>query len=245
LSVSPIKEQRGVVSICGYGPSLAETWGQVIGPVMTTSGAHDFMLSKGVVPAYHCETDPREHKAWFLSSPNAKTTYLINSQCHPKMFANLAGHKVVLWHGITDDDAKRQALLVDSLQPGAKLLCGGTTVGMRAIVVARALGFTHFELHGMDCCYRGPVQWAGSHYSGMHHRTVRVEVEGEEFETSDLMMQSTDDLFNAMRMLPGCRFRVHGNGLLEARLRLFNKDPERALSVGWFKPVNFTIREAA
>jgi hypothetical protein len=241
--LSPFQGFRGVVSICGYGPSLADTWGNTIGPVMTTSGAHDFLLARGVIPTYHVETDPREHKAWLMNEPHPDVHYLINSQCHPNMFAKLAGFHVTMWHGCTDDDAERQIALVENLEPRARLLNGGTNVGIRAIPVARELGHTHFELHGMDCSYRGIQQWAGGHVS-QRVKTVLVEVEGETFETSDVMMQSTDDLFNTMRMMPNCRFRVHGGGLLEARLKLFNSNPQKALSVDWWKPINFTLRAA-
>lgn len=242
--LKPSGADLGRISICGFGPSLADTWFDLTSCVMTTSGAHDFVVQRGIVPTYHVETDPRGRKAKFLERSHPVTRYIINSQCHPRMFELLRGRDVVMWHGFTDDDDERQIALLESLEPGARLMAGGTNVGMRAIVVAREIGYTSFELHGMDCCYFGAKQWAGEHYTPPH-RTVLVEVEGKIFETSDLMMQSTDDFFNCLRMMPGCRFRVHGEGLLDARLKLFNHDPAKALSIDWFKPVNFTIKAAA
>jgi hypothetical protein len=242
--LAPCSDDRGTVTICGFGPSLADTWLDIRGPVMTTSGSHDFLLERGIVPTYHVETDPRRRKTRFLERSHPSVTYLLNSQCHPRAFELLRARRVVLWHGFTDDDADRQIELVESLEPGTRLMAGGTNVGMRALSVARELGFTGFECHGFDCCYFGAKQWAGEHYTAAH-RTVQVEVEGALFETSDLMMQSTDDFFNAMRMMPGCRFRVHGDGLLDARLKLFNRDFAKALGPEWFRPVNFVIRRAA
>jgi uncharacterized Rossmann fold enzyme len=236
---------RRVISICGYGPSLAETWGATIGPVMTTSGAHDFMLAKGVTPAYHVEIDPREHKAWLLT-PQKDVKYLINSQCHPALFAKLRGYDVTMWHSFIQEDVDEDARIIqaiEELEPGAVVLAGGSNVGMRALVVARVLGHTHFEMHGFDCCFRGAQHWAGNHMT-RNANAVRIEVDGRQFDTSDMMMKSTDDFFTTMRMLPGCRFRVHGDGLLEARLKMFNADPQRATSVGWWKPVNFSLKAA-
>lgn len=241
--IKPGIHDLGTVSICGFGPSLAETWHECGPFVMTTSGAHDFLISRGAVPTYHVETDPREHKIKFLEHSHPDVCYLLNSQCHPRMFQLLRDRNVVMWHGFTDDDTAAQVELIESLEPGTRLLAGGTNVGMRAIIVARELGFTGFDLHGMDCCYRGEIQWAGEHFTDKH-RTVIVAVEDEEFETSELMMQSTDDFFNAMRMLPGCKFIVRGSGLLEARLRLFNKDPAKALSTDWWRPISFRLRAA-
>ena len=240
----PFQGFRGNISVCGFGPSLTDTYHNLTRRVMTTSGAHDFLLARGIVPTYHVETDPRERKAKFVERSHPDVTYLINSQCHPRMFEVLKERKVVMWHGFTDDDDERQIKLVDSLEPGARLMAGGTNVGMRAVVVARELGFTSFDLHGFDCCYYGKYQWAGEHYTPPH-RTVMIEVEDTVFETSDLMLQGTDDFFNLMRMTPGCRFRVHGDGLLDARLRLFNRDWKKAVSTEWFKPLNFSIGKAA
>lgn len=224
-------DSLGVVSICGFGPSLADTWGNTIGPIMTTSGAHDFMLAKGVVPTYHVEADPREHKAWIIDKPHPDCTYLICSQCHPAVFEKLRGYRVVMWHAFTNDE--RQVDLVESLEPGTRLIGGGTNTGMRSILVARELGHTHFELHAMDCSYRGKQQWAGDHFTAAQPSFL-AWVDGEEFETSTVMLQSTDDFFNAVGMLPHCPFRVHGDGLLSARLRLYARDPRKAMSPQWF-----------
>lgn len=222
---------RGTVSICGFGPSLADTWRDTVGPIMTTSGAHDLFLKNGVVPTYHVEADPREHKAWLIERPHPDVTYLICSQCHPNLFEKLRGFKVVMWHAYTNDE--RQVQLVESLEPGTRLICGGTNTGMRAILVAHELGFRRFEMHAMDCSYRGRQQWAGNHFTTAQP-SFTVRVDGEDFDTSSLLLQSADDFFNAVGMLPSCPFRVHGSGLLSARLRLYARDPHKAVSPTWF-----------
>tara|TARA_R110000868_G_scaffold236542_3_gene490599 strand:- start:1101 stop:1970 length:870 start_codon:yes stop_codon:yes gene_type:complete len=246
LRKSPDGVKRGLLSICGFGPSLIDTWQEIKRSkrdhVMTTSGAHDFLISKGIIPRYHVETDAREHKVEFVKNSHPDVTYLINSHCHPKMFETLAKRRVIMWHGFTDDDAVNQVATLEEIEPGARLICGGTNVGMRAIVVARDLGYTRYELHGMDCSYRGEKQWAGEHFT-IPHTAVKIEVEGRVFDTSDLMMQSTDDFFNQLRMLRGCSFKIYGDGLLEARMQMFMRDRDKALKMGWWKPVSFTLRK--
>jgi uncharacterized Rossmann fold enzyme len=230
LKSAPATIQRGRLSICGFGPSLADTWQEINGRVMTTSGAHDFLISRGVIPKYHVECDPRERKVNFIRNSHPDVTYLINSQCHPLMFEALACRKVIMWHGFTDDDAERQIALVESLEPGARLMGGGTNVGMRAIPVARELGYKRFELHGMDCCYRGEQQWAGEHFTKLNY-PIEKEVDGRVFLTSDQMLQSTDDFFSTLRMLAGCSFRIYGDGLLEARMQKFMREHKKALII--------------
>jgi hypothetical protein len=244
LHPTPPGIKRGIISVCGFGPSLADTWREIKGRVMTTSGAHDFLIGKGVIPKYHVETDPREHKVNFVRNSHPDVTYLINSQCHPKMFEMLlaAGRRVLMWHGFTDDDAEAQIALMESLEPGARLMAGGTNAGMRAIVAARELGYTRFYLHGMDCCYRGEEQWAGEHFTKKCY-PVKIEVEGRVFETSEQMMQSTDDFFNTLHMLSGCSFKIYGDGLLEARMQMFMRDRDKALNWGWWKPVDFALKK--
>lgn len=246
LRQAPDGIKRGLISICGFGPSLADTWREINtqkhNHVMSTSGAHDFLISKGIIPKYHVESDAREHKIEFLRNSHPDVTYFINSHCHPKMFETLKHRKVIMWHGFTDDDAANQIATLEEIEPGARLICGGTNVGMRAMVVARDLGYKRFELHGMDCSYRGEQQWAGEHFTAPHN-AVKIEVEGTVFDTSDLMLQSTDDFFNQLRMLHGCSFKIYGDGLLEARMQMFMRDRQKAISKGWWKPVGFTLKK--
>lgn len=244
LRATPEDVKPDLLTICGFGPSLADTYSEIKDKscVMSTSGAHDFLISKGIIPKYHVESDAREHKVNFVKNSHPDVTYFINSHCHPTMFETLAHRKVVMWHGFTDDDAANQVATLEEIEPGARLICGGTNVGMRAIVLARDLGYTRFELHGMDCSYRGATQWAGEHHTPPHN-AVKIDVEGRIFDTSDLMMQSTDDFFNQMNMLQNCSFRIYGDGLLEARVQMFMRDRQKAISPGWWSPVGFTLRK--
>ena len=232
----------------GFGTSLLETWEKVreADAIVTTSGAHDFLIARGIVPTYHVEIDPRSHKAFFLRKSHPKVHYLIGSQCHPSLYAQLYAkrRRVTICHHYTDEDRDRQVELIKRYEPNAVLLAGGTNAGLRANIVGRHLGFRRFALHGIDCCYDGDQEWAGPH-SGTKHVKVKVKVEGRVFSTSDLMMQATDDFFNQMFMIGGCQFTIHGDGLLATRLEIYRNDPELACSREWWKPVDFTLKAEA
>lgn len=225
------------VAIVGFSPSLVDTWEDVTkcDAVLTMSGSHDFLLSRGIVPTYHVECDPRPHKANFLRRTHPDTTYLLASTCHPSLFEMLSHRKVVMWHGFTDDGVEEQEKIVGRFDPGVRLLAGGTQCGGRSIVVARELGHTVFNCHGMDCSYRGEIQWAGEHYT-QRHDTFMLDVDGKQFETSDLMLQATEDFFVVMKMLSGCQFKVYGDGLLAERMKMLDRDPRRAMSKNWHEP---------
>jgi hypothetical protein len=238
----PLRDDRLIV--CGYGPSLHRTW-QIIKDakdkpsIMTTSGSHDFLIDRGILPHFHVEIDPREHKTHFIRNSHPDVHYLISSSCHPRMFEMLKDRKVTMWHGFTDEDKARQVAVVESMEPGSVHLSGGTNVGMRSIPVGRHLGWWRFSLHGIDCCYEGELQWAGEH-SGERHATVRIRTaNGRDFETSDLMMTSVDDFFNQLNGLGRVAISVEGNGLLADVVEIYRRDPCLARSPSWWKPLNF------
>src|SRR6267142_2328196 len=52
--------RKDPIALVCYGPSLNDTWERVrdFKYVMTCSGAHRFLLERGVVPTWHTEVDP-------------------------------------------------------------------------------------------------------------------------------------------------------------------------------------------
>lgn len=241
--LKPIEKHSRSLALCGFGPSLTRTWQDVkkCDEILTVSGAHDFLIERGIIPNFHAECDPREHKVFFVRNSRPEVAYYIASHCHPKMFESLRDRNVTLWHGYTDDDLFNQVKAVAELD-GSGLIAGGTNVGMRALILALALGYRHIELHGFDCSYEGQTVWAGPH-SGEQHKIVKIECSGRIFSTSDVMMQSTDDFFNLLPSLAGCKIVIHGNGLLEERVKIYTRDPALALSPKWWRPVDFVLRQ--
>jgi hypothetical protein len=99
LEFDGVKRATPVAVVC-YGPSLADTWEQVrdAPAIITCSGAHKFLLERGIVPTWHVEVDPRPHKVDLLGPPHPDVTYLVASACAPEYFDHLADFDVRLWH---------------------------------------------------------------------------------------------------------------------------------------------------
>lgn len=114
--------RREPVAVVCFGPSLADTWEEVkaFEHIITCSGAHKFLMERGIKPTYHVEVDPRPHKVELIGTPCAETTYLIASTCHAKVFDHLEGMKVQLWHVF---DGKDEGIRL--LPPGEWALTGG------------------------------------------------------------------------------------------------------------------------
>ena len=68
-------------AIVCFGPSLNETWEKVrdFKYIFSCSGSHKFLLERGIVPTWHVEVDPRQHKVALLGPPHPDVTYLPSS----------------------------------------------------------------------------------------------------------------------------------------------------------------------
>jgi hypothetical protein len=117
-------------------------------------GGHDFLLENGIEPHFGLAVDPLEkiHKENILRKAK-DCKYFIASQCHPTLFDTLKnrGETVVIWHLLTDNLMKWSQEL-DSPIHQHYMIPGGSTSGLRAIVLAYAMGFRKFHLYGYDSC---------------------------------------------------------------------------------------------
>jgi FkbM family methyltransferase len=212
-------DRPGRVAVVCYGPSLEETWEQVrdFDHIITVSGAHKFLLDKGIVPTHHLEVDPRPHKADLIGKPHPDVEYLIASVCHRKVFDLLDGCNVKLWH-VFAHEAGRTGVPV-CYPRGEWSLTGGANCGMRAIVLARFLGFKKMTVFGMDYSFKND----GTQHAGWHPKEFpniyAVEVAGQFYYTNPPMHQYAQQFFHEVTQIGDVEMEVVGNGLLQAQIR--------------------------
>jgi hypothetical protein len=226
------------VCIVGFGPSLRSTWFTLLterrafgAKIVSTSGAHDFLISRGIIPDYHVDVDPREHKAFFTKNPHPDIQYWIASCCHPKLIDNLVAHKskLALWHLLNSDNDFKIAA-PDGPDPDSLLICGGSGVGARAINLFFSQGYRSFSLYGMDCSFAtgDGDQHAGAH-SGKKKPEWNVRCGERWFRSSAEMVYMARSLVDQMRVMnqickesneptiegtsDHCEFFFHGDGL--------------------------------
>ena len=117
-------------------------------------GGHDFLVENGITPHFGLAVDPLEkiHKENFLKKAK-DCKYFIASQCHPTLFDTLIarGEEVIIWHLLTDNLLK-WSQEEDSPIYQHYMIPGGSTSGLRSIVLAYAMGFRKFHLYGYDSC---------------------------------------------------------------------------------------------
>jgi hypothetical protein len=235
--IAPAYEPRAEpVAVVGFGPSLEETWEQVRGfaHVISCSGAHKFLVERGVIPTWHVEVDPREHKVGLMGPPQRDTTYLIASACHPKVFEHLAGHTVLLWHVFDPTDTGLRLL-----PRGEWAITGGCDVGLRALSLAAFLGFRDLHVFGMDGSAR-ERRHAAEHPNGGKHFEETV-YGGVTYKTTHAMLAAAQQVAHELDQMPKVRAKFYGDGLIQHMMRTYvpkkNDDANRLTNtVGFARP---------
>lgn len=203
--------RRDTLSIVGYGPSLLQTNMYIEHPFMTLSGAHDFMLDRGERPDYHADCDPRQHKAGFVRSPCADTTYLMASCCHPATWDHLKRQHALVWHADTGPEARAW---LEENAPGEWSMRPGPSIGIAALGLARVLGFSKVRLFGYDSCFVEEQLRAGPSDAPYTHEPRQVlTVNGETYLTTENMRLQAEAFLGAVE---GLQYEIVGEGLLKA-----------------------------
>ncbi len=207
--VAPKHQER--LSIVGYGPSLLDTWKQIRHPIITTSGAHDFLIERGVIPEFHADMDPREHKLDFIRKSHEDVTYCMASHCPLETWTILKGRKVLLWHCWTSPETMKWVAEHD---PGTQVQRGGSAIGLGAITVGSRLGFRRFDCYGFDCSKSEGKRHAGPHRGlTAGHEDLLWQVKDRIFVTSKIMVNTACEFMQWVKEY-GLDIRLHGSGML-------------------------------
>lgn len=209
-------ERTGPVAVVAYGPSLLKTWERLRAypKIISMSGSHQFLVERGIVPTWHLESDPQPHKATFLKNPHKDTTFIVSSCCHPEVFEALRERRCLLVNQLQN--------IKDPLLPGTSMV-GGSCVGLRALVLARILGFRLHHVFGMDCSFDERTH-AGDHPRSATKRS-RVRCGDSVYETSNPMLTYARQFFKTANLLADCQIVLHGKGLLQNMVYNKLKEP--------------------
>jgi FkbM family methyltransferase len=226
IDSGPDRGTDSIAVVC-YGPSLHREWENIKNYkyVITCSGAHKFLIEKGIIPNYHVDVDPRRHKIELLGTPHPDVEYLLASVIHPEYVDLIKDYNVKLWHAYHSDSLNTLPL---SFPRGEWVFPGGCTVGLRTLLIARFLGFKNMGLFGMDSSF--PESNKGEH-ADFHpnpsktENIVKVEYQNVVYHTTFAMIEYARQFFKEISMLPDCNIAMHGNGLLQNMAYTNWKDP--------------------
>lgn len=231
------------IALINFGPSLQDTWEKVkdFKYVMTCSGAHKFMIERGIIPTWHADVDPRIHKIGLIGEPHKDVEYLLAATCHPAYFKKLidGGFNVKLWH------------IFDSSEDGLRQLpfeewaiTGGCSVGVRLLTLARFLGFTNFHIFGMDGNARENVKHAADH-PNKGAADCTVEYKGVTYLTTPAMLEAARNTEHELDMLTDCIATFYGEGLVQAMMKNYKRKPLPGQPFVWFNKPELISAEYA
>lgn len=223
------------IAVVCFGPSLTDTWEKIreFQYIITCSGAHRFLIDRGIVPTWHLDVDPRKHKLDILGPPHADVEYLIASTCHPSYIDRLAsgGFKLKLWHIVdTKDEAHRV------IPRGEWALTGGGSAGLRCLTMARFLGFMDLHVFGMD----GSEGKTGKHaaYHPMSPKKSHpCEYDGVTYHTTPAILECARATFHELDAMPDTNVTFYGDGLVQAMHKKYVRKPIKGDAlIGHYKP---------
>jgi 6-hydroxymethylpterin diphosphokinase MptE-like/Methyltransferase domain len=223
------------IAVVCYGPSLNDTWEEIrnFEHVITCSGAHRFLIDRGIIPNFHCEVDPREHKLQLIGEPHKDVEYLIASTCHPKYFRRLVdgGFNVKLWHVF---DGQDEAMRV--LPPGEWALTGGCSVGLRALAIAHFLGFRDLHIFAMDGSEGASGKHAAAH-PNQAKQFYTTEYKGVTYRTTPAILEAARQTWHELNLLKDVRATFYGEGLVQAMAKDYVREsPKSATLLAFNKP---------
>lgn len=231
----------GSIAIVGGGPSLHNYLDEIGAcadrPIMALNAAHDFLIERDIIPRYQVMLDARPENVEFVANPRDGVTYLVASQCDPAVFEALAGRDVRMWHasaGGTVSDVLRHS--AHARAAGSHIeIGGGCTVGLRALYLAYAAGYTDLHLYGYDSCKSGADHHAYAQELNDNDEEITVEVDGEFWATTATMAKQAYQFQSHAVTLSraGVEITVHGGGLLNTVARSMHRpiDPTNLAAV--------------
>lgn len=238
-AASPAHEYE--LSIAGGGPSLAETK-EFTGHIAAINGTLGYLLSRGVVPEMCGVCDPSPHMVDIVDA-DPRVTYFLASIVHPSVYDKLlkAGCRVVRWNSSSVPGGEA---VLDEIEPHWHQIGGGSTMGLRWLVLGYTLGFRTFHLHGFDSSFRIDPERGRATHAYPDHQDAKEWIELDGYMTKPNFIGQVADFELWMnRMLQPdvdpVSIKVYGDGLLQAHWRAWKAQNPHAHE-GGAKPVLVT-----
>lgn len=203
----------GIAVLCGSGPSLRETLGEISAlqatgaDVFALNGAAKFLNDKGIFPEFQVILDAQP-KTLELVGPAGK--HLFASQVDPSLFERVPDAK--LWHATHGAIAPE----FPEYQDDYCMIGGAISVGNAALVLAYVMGYRTIHCFGFDSSHRAGASHAFDQPMNAGEPTTIVKI-GERQYLASLTMRLQSQYFVSraaeLKRL-GCTVEVHGDGLL-------------------------------
>lgn len=214
-----VPHEGKIMILCG-GPSLngqlksiraklAKGW-----KCLTVNGVYNWCLERNIEPNGQVVMDARPYNKKFVEPLLEDCTYLLCSQCDPKVFDKVKeSSRVYLWHGngevihrIADRYYNSRAIQVP----------GGTSVGTRAIFIAVMLGYRTISVYGLDSSYADKKHHAYTQEINDLKHVYKVRCARKTFLSDGWMLKQLDEFMEMCQYLPKeLEAEFRGDGLIQ------------------------------
>lgn len=219
-----LEPHSGKVAIVGASPSIVDyadkikTFQEEGGFVMPINGAHNWLISNGIIPNIHVifEIDMDAPEEFLGGPPHKDVYYYVCSHSSQKLFDSLEGHHRVLWHHY--DKSLPYQEVINRLFPDEFMVSGGYMTFFRVLNIALVLGFRKLEFFGCDSSYEGKSH--PENYHSYAREPVMIVAAGTK-ENNRVFKTNPSLSFLASEFMRFCdinqcglSIKVHGDGML-------------------------------
>lgn len=209
----------GRVALVGAGPSLErriEKLKTFDGLIIAADSVWLKLYRSGIRGFTVISMDPKPLIADFYKAAPGDLQYWIASCCDPSVRAVLKGRDLTLYHAICQSG--------EDYREGETWFGHMTTQVSAAMMICYQRGYREFHCFGMDCAYE---RKDGAFYADDipvdapdGKDAVTFDLGGRVFTTVPPLFAQAERLTHFMLRAQGCRFVMHGDGLLAWNLRL-------------------------
>jgi hypothetical protein len=216
--IAPMQEQSRETVLLAGGPSLNDCIDDIRalreeGAVLVTvNGSYKWAIDHGLTPSAQIVLDAREFNARFVEPTLPLCQYLIASQCHPSVLANLPKERTHLWHcGISEECIKAVVDGTGSYYP----IPGGSTVVLRALPLLRMVGLSKIHIFGFDSCLMHDSHHGYEQTENDGQPSMPVTCGGRTFQCLPWMVAQATEFIDMIKfMADNIELAVYGDGLI-------------------------------
>lgn len=220
VSPHPTNDLEAMI-LCG-GPSLSAFEDEIKRlraegvKLITTNGTYNWAVERGLRPSAQIIVDARAHNARFVTPLVEGCKYLMASQVHPDVLANLPKDRTLLWH--SGNDSLKE--LLNARYERWYWVPGGTTVTLRALPLMRMLGYKKFHLFGFDSCLDGDAHHAYAQAENDGQKVIPVTCGDRIFHCHPWMASQAAEFQQLVKALGDeLELEVYGDGLIAHMLK--------------------------